>query len=184
MKGYSQSSLGSVRVPPAMRRMYERVIFFFFLSFKSDQWSPLVSCSTRISVLTNVVYLWSLPMFIIHRGVGPGSYFLDMVQSKTVLINFVLPRYGTKRTTWFHRRRTELFLSQPMLLLRPTRLGESVRRYELLINNIKNDGYEVLRFVLFNFTTIIDIMNTRPVHKNLFLEFPKYPGRFMLHFDI
>ena len=25
---------------------------------------------------------------------------------------------------------------------------------------------------------------TRPVHKNLFLEFPKYPGRFMLHFDI
>ena len=27
-------------------------------------------------------------------------------------------------------------------------------------------------------------MNTRPVHKNLFLEFPKYPGRFMLHFDI
>ena len=24
----------------------------------------------------------------------------------------------------------------------------------------------------------------RPVHKNLFLEFPKYPGRFMLHFDI
>ena len=27
-------------------------------------------------------------------------------------------------------------------------------------------------------------MNSRPVHKNLFLEFPKYPGRFMLHFDI
>ena len=27
-------------------------------------------------------------------------------------------------------------------------------------------------------------MHTRPVHKNLFLEFPKYPGRFMLHFDI
>ena len=25
---------------------------------------------------------------------------------------------------------------------------------------------------------------TRPVHKNFFLEFPKYPGRFMLHFDI
>ena len=25
---------------------------------------------------------------------------------------------------------------------------------------------------------------SRPVHKNLFLEFPKYPGRFMLHFDI
>ena len=25
---------------------------------------------------------------------------------------------------------------------------------------------------------------TRPVHKNLFLEFPKYPSRFMLHFDI
>ena len=23
----------------------------------------------------------------------------------------------------------------------------------------------------------------RPVHKNLFLEFPKYPGSFMLHFD-
>ena len=29
-----------------------------------------------------------------------------------------------------------------------------------------------------------DNMSTRPVHKNLFLEFPKYPGRFMLHFDI
>ena len=27
-------------------------------------------------------------------------------------------------------------------------------------------------------------MNSRPVHKNLFLEFPKYPGKFMLHFDI
>ena len=27
-------------------------------------------------------------------------------------------------------------------------------------------------------------LHTRPVHKNLFLEFPKYPGRFMLHFDI
>ena len=27
-------------------------------------------------------------------------------------------------------------------------------------------------------------MTIRPVHKNLFLEFPKYPGRFMLHFDI
>ena len=27
-------------------------------------------------------------------------------------------------------------------------------------------------------------MTTRPVHKNLFWEFPKYPGRFMLHFDI
>ena len=25
---------------------------------------------------------------------------------------------------------------------------------------------------------------SRPVHKNLFLEFPKYQGRFMLHFDI
>ena len=30
----------------------------------------------------------------------------------------------------------------------------------------------------------ITTMSTRPVHKNLFLEFPKYPGRFMLHFDI
>ena len=28
------------------------------------------------------------------------------------------------------------------------------------------------------------IMPSRPVHKNLFLEFPKYLGRFMLHFDI
>ena len=27
-------------------------------------------------------------------------------------------------------------------------------------------------------------MYSRPVHKNLFLEFPKYPCRFMLHFDI
>ena len=27
-------------------------------------------------------------------------------------------------------------------------------------------------------------MTIRPVHKNLFLEFPKYPSRFMLHFDI
>ena len=27
-------------------------------------------------------------------------------------------------------------------------------------------------------------VGTRPVHKNLFLEFPKYPSRFMLHFDI
>ena len=27
-------------------------------------------------------------------------------------------------------------------------------------------------------------MVVRPVHKNLFLEFPKYPGRFMSHFDI
>ena len=27
-------------------------------------------------------------------------------------------------------------------------------------------------------------INSRPVHKNLFLEFPKYPSRFMLHFDI
>ena len=27
-------------------------------------------------------------------------------------------------------------------------------------------------------------MHNRPVHKILFLEFPKYPGRFMLHFDI
>ena len=26
-------------------------------------------------------------------------------------------------------------------------------------------------------------MNTRPVHKNLFLEFPKNPGSFRLHFD-
>ena len=26
-------------------------------------------------------------------------------------------------------------------------------------------------------------MAIRPVHKNLFLEFPKYPGIFMLHFD-
>ena len=28
------------------------------------------------------------------------------------------------------------------------------------------------------------IMVIRPVHKNLLLEFPKYPSRFMLHFDI
>ena len=28
------------------------------------------------------------------------------------------------------------------------------------------------------------LVGSRPVHKNLFLEFPKYPGRFMLHFDI
>ena len=27
-------------------------------------------------------------------------------------------------------------------------------------------------------------MCIRPVHKNFFLEFPKYPSRFMLHFDI
>ena len=27
-------------------------------------------------------------------------------------------------------------------------------------------------------------MDSRPVHKNIFLEFPKYSGRFMLHFDI
>ena len=27
-------------------------------------------------------------------------------------------------------------------------------------------------------------MAIRPVHKNLFLEFPKMPGSFMLHFDI
>ena len=27
-------------------------------------------------------------------------------------------------------------------------------------------------------------VSIRPVHKNLFWEFPKYPGRFMLHFDI
>ena len=26
-------------------------------------------------------------------------------------------------------------------------------------------------------------MDSRPVHKNLFLEFPKYPDSFMLHFD-
>ena len=31
-------------------------------------------------------------MFIIHGGVGRRSYFLDMVQSQTVLINFVLPQ--------------------------------------------------------------------------------------------
>ena len=30
----------------------------------------------------------------------------------------------------------------------------------------------------------VDRLDIRPVHKNLFLEFPKYPGRFMLHFDI
>ena len=27
-------------------------------------------------------------------------------------------------------------------------------------------------------------MHIRPVHKKLFMEFPKYQGRFMLHFDI
>ena len=27
-------------------------------------------------------------------------------------------------------------------------------------------------------------LHTRPVHKNLFLEFPKMPGSFMLHFDV
>ena len=27
-------------------------------------------------------------------------------------------------------------------------------------------------------------LTSRPVHKNLFLEFPEYQGRFMLHFDI
>ena len=32
--------------------------------------------------------------------------------------------------------------------------------------------------------TLLHWEHIRPVHKNLFLEFPKYPGRFMLHFDI
>ena len=39
--------------------------------------------------------------------------------------------------------------------------------------------------LIFILTTSVDnLMMIRPVHKNLFLEFPKYPGRFMLHFDI
>ena len=34
------------------------------------------------------------------------------------------------------------------------------------------------------FLTHLDVcMNTRPVHKNLSLEFSKNPGSFMLHFD-
>ena len=30
---------------------------------------------------------------------------------------------------------------------------------------------------------VIMLVMIRPVHKNLFLEFPKMQGRFMLHFD-
>ena len=30
---------------------------------------------------------------------------------------------------------------------------------------------------------VLDYVCIRLVHKNLFLEFPKYPGSFMLHFD-
>ena len=48
------------------------------------------------------------------------------------------PRCGTKQTTWFHQRRTELFLSQPTSLLLPTRLGGSVLRCELFMINITN----------------------------------------------
>ena len=75
------------------------------------------------------------------------------------------PRCGTKQTTWFHQRRTELFLSQPTSLLLPTRLGGSVLRCELFMNNITDmmDGYEVLRFVSINFTTTIYIIVTTNV---------------------
>ena len=48
------------------------------------------------------------------------------------------------------------------------------------------DNVDVLGAVMMMTSMMIMmmIMVIRPVHKNLFLEFPKYPGRFMLHFDI
>ena len=115
-----------------MQRMYERVIFFFLFYHPS-----LITTSQLFNQNLSIDHC--CPFVIIASvGVGRGSYFIDMVQSQTVLISFVLPtRYGTKRTMWFHRRRTEHFLSQPMLLLRPTRLGGSVRRY--LTIHIRHD---------------------------------------------
>ena len=43
--------------------------------------------------------------------------------------------------------------------------------------NIQGVPYEIQK------CNMIKCMDTRPVHKNLFLEFPKMQGRFMLHFD-
>ena len=39
----------------------------------------------------------------------------------------------------------------------------------------------LLRLIIVN--CVVKSTFTRPVQKNLFLEFPKYPGSFMLHFD-
>ena len=138
MKGYSQSSLGSVSVPPNLRQMYERVralklIKFFCIKSIFQVLTKTKGCHIRTTEKT------SLQNF--GRTMRQSESFRHgqmLVQSQTVFINFVLPRYGTKQTTWFHRQRTEHFLSQPTSLLHPTRLGESVRRCELFMNNTKN----------------------------------------------
>ena len=138
MKGYSQSSLGSVSVPPNLRQMYERVrvlklIKFFCIKSIFQVLTKTKECHIRTTEKK------SLQNF--GRTMRQSESFRHgqmLVQSQTVFINFVLPRYGTKQTTWFPRRRTEHFLSQPMSLLHPTRLGGSVLRCELFMNNTNN----------------------------------------------
>ena len=49
---------------------------------------------------------------------------------------------------------------------------------------INKQVFSIIIIIIIIIVILIIIMDTRPVHKNLFLEFPKYPGRFMLHFDI
>ena len=125
-----------------MQRMYERVIFFFLFYHPS-----LITTSQLFNQNLSIDHccLFVIITYNYHsRMCGTRQLIFRHGPITNCSYQFCLPRYGTKRTMWFHRRRTEHFLSPPMSLLHPTRLGESVRRYlTIYIRHDQSQNYHL-----------------------------------------
>ena len=65
-----------------------------------------------------------------------------------------------------------------------TRCAQRTRKCRRCLECAASRGSPCFRALCHSWQDMTRSILTRPVHENLFLEFPKYPGRFMLHFDI
>ena len=83
--------------------------------------------------------------------------------------------------TIFSSRPRKVFLSPALVWLEEKGFSSARREASVWEHTL---GVEVEEEVMRMSMEAWKTMTIRPVHKNLFLEFPKYPGRFMLHFDI